>query len=557
MDGRRLDRGVARVLLLWLVVASVPVLGRAAETSETLALDSTHTAVGPGLLVRLKDGISAASVQAIFAGAREKQRYDYPANLYWVLPPAGDQGLFATRLKQRADVEYVAPNSIVRAQTVPNDTNFPDQWALQASDAGMNAPALWDALGTGDAEVVIAIVDTGIDCNHKDLEKNLWHHPGEIPGDGVDNDLNGYKDDDVGINTIETTQSPCGAYAHGTWIAGVIAAVGNNGDAGIANGTSLKSIAGVMWKARILPCRFMQSDTGELKNAIACLSYVAKLKDQFPDLRIVATNNSWGDIAYNPALEDAIKAQLGKGILFVTAAGNCVGGPSSCDLDATPFYPASSTQPNVITVAGIGDDGKIAPTSKRGRRSVHVAAPGVGILTTAPNNLLQLVPASTSIAAPHVTGLLGLLAQGGEQPDWRYLRNFVLTTGPKDAALKQGTIAGRRVGGSGAAGKSCTDPALQARLQPKGSSQSVPVNTPVSLSAVHLNCTQPGGPVSVTIVEPDGTVLALQLEDQGNIILDDAVYQWNWTPKQTGDHTVAFFAGAGPGIEDRFTITAQ
>ncbi len=270
------------------------------------------------------------------------------------------------------DVEYAEPNYRVAVQSFPNDPLFYQLWGLNNTGqtggtpgADISAPGAWD-FTTGNNNVVVAIIDTGVDYTHQDLAANMWINPGEIPGNGIDDDGNGYVDDIYGIDVINNDSSPFDDCGHGTHVAGTIGASGNNSI----------GVTGINWRIQILACKFLdRTGGGYIDGALKCLEYVRSLKDR--GVNIVATNNSWGGGGYSQALYDAINAQ--REILFIAAAGN-----SHADNDQTGFYPADYFLPNLIAVAATDHNDNIASFSNYGRRSVFVGAPGANVLSTLP-----------------------------------------------------------------------------------------------------------------------------------------------------------------------------
>jgi subtilisin family serine protease len=280
--------------------------------------------------------------------------------------------------KKIPGVRYVYPNSIHEiheALTIPNDPLFGELWGLQNTgqrggkrEADIHAPEAWD-ITTGNHEVVVAVLDTGIDLTHPDLDANLFRNELECNGvDGIDNDGNGIVDDCYGYNTLDENSTPMDDEGYGTHVAGTIGAVGNN----------TLGVVGVNWNVRLLACKWINSEgKGSESDAIKCLDYVARLKQR--GVNIVATSNSWGGGSYNQGLRDAIDRQRQLGILFVAAAGNSA---SNSDNDAAPHYPSSYDVPNIIAVAATTRTDGLAWFSNVGRRTVHLGAPGMDILST-------------------------------------------------------------------------------------------------------------------------------------------------------------------------------
>ena len=320
------------------------------------------------------------------------------------------------------EVEYAEPNFRVQALVVPGDPSFTRLWGMEK----INAPAAWDTT-TGSTEVVVAVIDSGIDSNHSDLEANLWVNALELNGrPGVDDDGNGIIDDINGYNAITGTNDLSDDVGHGTHVAGTIGAAGNNS----------VGVTGVNWNVRIMACKFLAAAGGGTSaDAIDCLHYVAQMKRR--GVNIVATNNSWGGGGYSRALHDAIAAQ--EDILFIVAAGN-----DGTNSDVTATYPANYDLPNVVAVAATTSTDSLATFSQYGRRSVHVSAPGSAIYSTSPGNSYA-THSGTSMAAPHVTGLAALIKAARPTADWRGIKNLLLTGGNQLPSLANKTVTGRQI----------------------------------------------------------------------------------------------------------------
>lgn len=288
-------------------------------------------------------------------------------------------------------VKYCEPNYVIQAEAVPNDTNYTQLWGMKPGIAGLDAQSAWD-LSTGSSQVVVAIIDTGIDYNHPDLSANVWRNPGEVAGNGVDDDHNGVIDDVYGYNAIGNNGDPMDYNGHGTHVAGTIGGVGNNG----------KGVAGVNWNVKLMASRFLNANgSGSLFDAVKALDYVTRQVQA--GTKVVLSNNSWGGGGYSQSLFDAIKRANDAGVIFVAAAGN-----EANDNDASPHYPSSYDLPNVVGVAAIDSQGNLASFSNYGASSVDIAAPGVGIVSTYLSGQYASL-SGTSMATPHVAGVLALL----------------------------------------------------------------------------------------------------------------------------------------------------
>lgn len=318
-------------------------------------------------------------------------------------------------------------NGIIHASALPNDPMFYAEWGLnQSNDIDMNLPEAWN-MCKGSSDVVVAIIDTGIDFNHPDLQAAMWRNPGEIAGNGIDDDGNGVVDDVYGYNAINSSGNPWDDQGHGTHVAGTIGAATDNGI----------GVAGVAWNTRLMGSKFLASNgSGYLSDAIKAIDYVTTMRKNF-GINVKVTNNSWGGGGYYSALESAIVRARNAGILFVAAAGN-----SSINMDSSPQYPASYAVDNIISVAAVDSNGNLAYFSNYGSTTVSVAAPGVSIASTYPGNRYEYLQ-GTSMAAPHVSGALALLQ--AYRPGLTYLemKNTLLNSARQLQSLN-GKVIGKR-----------------------------------------------------------------------------------------------------------------
>lgn len=357
----------------------------------------------------------------------------------WVRPLNGGSNFDS--LQQIAAIEGVAsvdPNWQLTTESsahAVNDTLFGNasMWGLYGENSlpsnpfGSNASLAWELGFTGSSKVVIGIIDTGFDPFQADLWGNVGRNPGEIPGNGIDDDGNGYIDDIFGWDFVNNDSSiyDSGQDQHGTHVAGTIGAVGNNklGVAGVAHDVSL------------LSAKFLGPNGGFLSDAIKAIDYFTDLKLRH-GLNIVATNNSWGGGGYTQALADAIARAAAANIVFVAAAGNSA--------TSLPSYPASYPLDNVISVAALTSAGQLASFSNFGTPHVDIGAPGQGILSTLPG-MSYATMSGTSMAAPHVTGAIALLAAAFPQASARDLRTAVLTTAVETPSLQGKVVTGGRL----------------------------------------------------------------------------------------------------------------
>lgn len=321
-------------------------------------------------------------------------------------------------VKQLAKVPgvlYAEHNYVVRSTATPNDPMLGSEWGLRNTgqtvngdpgtlNADIRASKAWD-ITTGVASLAIADIDSGVNMSHPDLAANIWTNAGEISGNGIDDDNNGYVDDVRGWNFVSSNNNPTDDRGHGTHTAGTFGAVGNNG----------VGITGVAWRCKIVPLKFLDAQGfGSSSNAIRAIEYCTRN-------RIKISNNSWGGGFYSQAMADAIAATRSVGHVFVAAAGN-----SRLNIDANPMYPAAYNLDNIISVAATDNDDGLASFSNIGFNSVDIAAPGVNVLSTYGSGYAYI--SGTSMAAPHVTGVVALVY--GQNPTWTYsqVRGRVLST---------------------------------------------------------------------------------------------------------------------------------
>jgi hypothetical protein len=294
-----------------------------------------------------------------------------------------------TAYKRLAKVAGVEPNyrwrAFATATALPNDPRVSELWGMQR----INAPAAWNL--TQGSSAVVAIIDSGVDYTHPDLTANMWRNPGEIPGNGLDDDGNGYSDDIFGIDAVNGDTDPQDDDGHGTHVAGTIGAVGNNG----------LGVAGVNWAVQILALKFLDAEGfGSTDGALACYQYLIAMRAR--GINIVAVNNSWGGGGESQALQEAIDAAGAAGVVSLCAAGN-----AASDIDASPTLPASLPCASIIAVAASDENDQRASFSNWGRTMVDLAAPGVNILSTTGGDYQRFN--GTSMATPHVTGAVALM----------------------------------------------------------------------------------------------------------------------------------------------------
>ena len=343
-------------------------------------------------------------------------------------------------LSRHPAVKYAEPNYILRALGTPDDPRYPEMWGLNNTgqnggtpDADVDAPEAWD-ITTGDDSVIIGVIDTGVDYNHEDLVGNIWVNPGEIAGNGIDDDGNGVIDDIHGFSAYNDNGDPMDGNGHGTHVSGTIGAEGNNGI----------GVVGVNWDVSIIGCQFLSAGgTGSTADAIECLDYFTDLKvNRGIDVR--ATNNSWGGGDFSQALKDSIEAGGDAGILFVAAAGNCRSGAPARDIDQDPSYPASYDSDAILAVSMTTRDDTLDSCSHWGPTSVDMGAPGASILSTTPGNSYS-VYSGTSMASPHVAGAAALVWSVNPGLTIAEMKQLLMDSGDPLAALDGKVVSGKRL----------------------------------------------------------------------------------------------------------------
>ncbi len=353
----------------------------------------------PGeIIIKFHENVSSQGKESLLVpvGGQKLRNFDGIKAEQWRV--STDVEAAIAELENDPRVAYAQPNYIVHIIGIPDDTRFSDLWGMHNTgqtggtvDADIDAVEAWDVF-TGSSDVLVAVIDSGVDYNHPDLVDNAWTNPGEIAGNGLDDDNNGFVDDMHGYDFYNDDADPMDDNGHGSHCSGTIGGTGNNG----------LGVTGVSWDVSIMGLKFLSAGgTGNTADAIACVEYATA---QGVDIM----SNSWGGGPYDAALEAAIEAAYQAGIFFVAAAGN-----SGTDNDSGAHYPSNYEVPNVISVMAtdhtdvrVNEPGWWA--SNYGLTSVDIAAPGLHIWSTTPGSNYSDY-SGTSMATPHVAGALALL----------------------------------------------------------------------------------------------------------------------------------------------------
>jgi subtilisin family serine protease len=283
------------------------------------------------------------------------------------------------RLRNDPRVESVEPDYLRRVSSLHTEPGFNNLWGFENSGQRLNGTTgtagadvrfllAWKMNHNPEAEVVIGVIDTGVDITHPDLAANIWRNPAEIAGNGRDDDGNGHVDDVHGFDFAQNSPAVTDSGDHGTHVAGTIAAVGGNGI----------GVVGIDSHARILPLK-VSTDGQTMRSSaiIAAMNYCVALKQR--GVNIVAVNGSYGGSSFSTTERNAILALRDAGIIFVAAAGN-----DGSNNDTSPLYPASYASSNIIAVASLNQNNSLSSFSNFGATSVHLAAPGSNIYSTVP-----------------------------------------------------------------------------------------------------------------------------------------------------------------------------
>jgi len=358
--------------------------GAPIKTPEGFPVDAAvHPYVEGEVLVKFSAGISTASL----SGAHKAIGATVIASSEGVpglqkarLPKGVSAETAARRYRDMPGVAYAQPNYLHSVAAMPDDPRLPELWGMHnegqtggLDDADIDAPEAWDTQ-TGSSDVIVAVIDTGVDYRHPDLADNMWTNTGEVADNGIDDDENGYVDDVYGYDFFNYDSDPLDDHSHGTHCSGTTGGVGDNG----------VGVAGVAWDVRIMAVKFLSADGyGDTWGAVDAIYYADMMGADI-------MSNSWGGGPWEQVLYDAIAST---DALFVAAAGN-----DSMDADSYAFYPSGYDLPNILSVGATDHNDELAWFSNWGQNSVDVFAPGEEVLST--------VAGPAPVFAPTITNAL-------------------------------------------------------------------------------------------------------------------------------------------------------
>ncbi len=418
----------------------------------------------------------------------------------------------------------------------PNDPSYSSTYGLKQIDA----PEAWDKT-TGSDSVVVGVIDTGVDWTHPDLAGNIWTNPGEIAGNGIDDDNNGFIDDVHGFDFVNNDGDPMDDNHHGTHVAGTIAAQGNNA----------RGVSGVAWNTSIMALKFLSaSGTGYTSDAIRAINYATMMRSQY-GVNIRVLNNSWGGGGYSASLDAAIQASEAADILFVAAAGN-----DGTNNDVNPHYPSNYNVNNVITVAATDKNDNLASFSNYGSNSVDIAAPGVGIYSTIAGGYYATF-SGTSMAAPHVTGVAALAFAYDPSATAAEVKDAILAGGVWISGLDGKISTGMRLNAAGTLAhlspeNSTPDPTPDPEPEPEPNLAPTVGSVTSDTSTVYLGETSNITLTAKNVADSDGSVsqVTFYRDSNGN-------GKWDSTDAVLGSDTAISGGLASLTISNPFTTTGS
>lgn len=411
-----------------------------------VALTSLASFASHNYIVKLRSGLkSMDKINKDLKSLGEVKDLNVSFGTYKTISSPSELNLKSFQKSFNGEIEYIEKDVIYKAIAVNpiadmvDDPSATKQWALanDGKNSGgffsrgtvgedINVAKAWE-ITKGNRNIIVGVIDTGVDHSHADLKDNMWTNDAELNGkEGVDDDGNGFVDDIYGYDFVNNDGDPMDDHSHGSHCAGVIGASHNT-----------KGIAGINANVRIMGLKFLsKSGSGEGSNAIRAIDYAVKMG-------VNILSNSWGGGEFSQALLDSIKAANDAGVLFIAASGN-----SSRNNDTGATYPCNYESENVVSVGSFAGTGKKSGFSNHGAKTVHVFAPGSSILSTVPGNKYKKM-SGTSMACPQVAGMMALLLSHemmtpGEARQ-RAIKTSVATDGLKGYSQSNGRMDAYRL----------------------------------------------------------------------------------------------------------------
>jgi subtilisin family serine protease len=498
-----------RVHIAKVALGLIAILGLGIGSRIQIAEGQTESAFVPGEFI-----VAASPSEAIAAGLEVAADLGFG----WVLvensPPAGESTLeWANEIFEYTGFE-TEPNYVYQ---LADDPLFTDQWSLENTgqtggkvDADIDVLDAW-SWTMGGSDVVVAVLDTGIALDHPDLAPNLWSNPGEIGGNGLDDDGNGYVDDSRGWDAIDNDADPNDANGHGTFVASTaVAALNDTGMAGVAP------------DSRVMAVRVCDNSGCPLSAILTGLAYAMANGAE------VANLSFGGSFGLSSGFEGAVQANVDAGVVVVAAAGN-----DGLDNDLVPFYPASFDIDGLIAVAASNHVDLKAPFSNYGANSVDLAAPGQDVVGGSPPDDFA-VGSGTSFAAPHVTGAVALVK--ALRPDLQppEIADLILQSVDRFPAFTGRMVSGGRLN-AGSALERATAPVAVAVATP----QTGTLPFTVQLNGSH-SFDPVGSIVSRSWKLPDGAVVKSP--------------NTSWSPRAPGTYEATLTVVDSDGLRDTATV---
>lgn len=402
------------------------------------AQDLVEVANGKELVVALPNGVMHAKgtldALSVPDGVEHKENLGV-LSVYGLVSEVGAKSSARTRVVDRALIDakcqelvgdqdlICEPNYIYRINKTPNDSSYSELWGMTK----IGAPAAWD-ITTGSSSVIVAVIDTGVAYNHPDLAANIALNTGEVPDNGVDDDGNGYIDDYYGYNFSAGNGNPDDVDGHGTHCAGTIGGVGDNST----------GVAGVNWTVGLLPVKVLGDDGSGFNSDITAGIDYARIRGA------KVMNMSLGGPGESSAMLEAIERARDAGILVAAAAGN-----DGEDNDVVSSFPANYNVANLISVAASNSSDKLADFSNYGAQKVHIAAPGVSILSSYSGNGYEYLD-GTSMATPHVAGVAALIWAANAELSVTQVKDLILNTATSVSSMQGWIKTGGRLNANAA-----------------------------------------------------------------------------------------------------------